>query len=72
MHWPKGPPTEAAYSMKAAKTNAPINAAKPITIRTRKNVVMPSKFGAGALVNLSNTHAIRKGTTAKIKRDHSL
>jgi hypothetical protein len=42
----------AAYSVKAAKTNAPINVATPIAIRTRKNVVMPSNVGAGALVIL--------------------
>jgi hypothetical protein len=40
----------AAYSVKAAKTNAPINVATPIAIRTRKNMVIPSDVGAGALV----------------------
>jgi hypothetical protein len=34
----------AAYSVKAAKTNAPINVATPIAIRTRKNVVIPINF----------------------------
>ena len=38
--------------MKAAKTSAPINVAKPIAIRTRKNMVIPSDVGAGALVEL--------------------
>ena len=61
MHWPKGPPNEAAYSMKAAKTNAPIIVATPIAIRTRKNVVMPSNVGAGALVELKQYSCRPKG-----------
>src|ERR1700681_2615058 len=41
----KEPPTEAAYSVKAAKTNAAINVATPIAIRTRKNMIIPSDVG---------------------------
>ena len=58
------PSTEVAYSVKAAKTSAPINAATPIAIRTRKNMVIPSDVGAGALVEL-------KQYSCRPKRDHS-
>ena len=58
------PPTEAAYSVKAAKTNAPINVVTPIAIRTRKNMVMPINVGAETLVEL-------KQYSCRPKRDHS-
>ena len=57
-------PTEAAYSVKAAKTNAPINVATPIAIRTRKNVIMPSKLVREPLVEV-------KQYSCRPKRDHS-
>ena len=40
--------TEAAYSVKAAKTNTPISVATPIAIRTRKNMVMPEEPWCGS------------------------
>jgi hypothetical protein len=43
--------TEAAYSVKAAKTKAPINAATAIAIRARKNLVTPSNAATTILFN---------------------
>jgi hypothetical protein len=43
--------TEAAYSVKAAKTKAPINAATAIAIRARKNLIIPSNAATTILFN---------------------
>jgi hypothetical protein len=41
------PPTETAYRVKAAKTNAPINVARAIAIRARKNFAIPANAETG-------------------------
>jgi hypothetical protein len=38
-------PIEAAYRLKAAKTNMPIKAAKPNAMRARKNLAMLGNAG---------------------------
>jgi hypothetical protein len=63
----KGLPTEATYSVKAAKTNAPINVATPIAVRARKKWVMPSNVGVGAIVELkARLMPPKKGPSFKI------
>jgi hypothetical protein len=44
------PPTEAVYSVKAAKTNVPTKTAKAIAIRARKNLAMTSQRGIALFV----------------------
>ena len=48
----KGPPTEAAYNVKAAKTNAPIKVTKATTIRTKKNLAILNNAELDALFGL--------------------